>query len=527
MHRYVLLFVVVLSTVSGNASPPPEVVNQALANAWQAQDALRACHRFLHGWLAHRDPHTGLIPRNLNRDWYWNAQDSAADNYPFMVLTAALLDRDRFETTMHEMLEAEQRFTNRLGALPDTYDFATRGFRDETVSMQRLMFGGSEYVKDGLTPLTEWLGHSPWFDRMVAITDGIWERVAHQTPYGPIPGENHEINGEQMQVLTRLYYMTGEEKYRTWAFRLADLYFMDDNPADWERLQLDDHSCEVFDGLAGAYYLAHHTDPERKAKYKPEMHRLVDRVLEVGVNEDGLIYNVVNAKTGEPISEELSDNFGYNYNAVLNVGQLDNHQEYIDATERMLGNLPAYLDYPWESRGADGYADAIEGALNLYNPLPVPEAKQWIDDSTELLLAKIRPDGIIEGWHGDGNFARTALMVALWKSAGTHVHPWRADLALGAYQEGETLVMVLRSDWPWRGFIHFDRARHRDVMNLPSDYPRINQFPEWFTVAEDATYEISINEQEPMKMKGTDLLEGIQVVQNKPLNFVLKITTLD
>ena len=41
------------------------------------------------------DPVTGLIPRNINdkpsKD-IWNAKDCAADNYPFMVLTAALLD---------------------------------------------------------------------------------------------------------------------------------------------------------------------------------------------------------------------------------------------------------------------------------------------------------------------------------------------------------------------------------------------------------------------------------------------------
>lgn len=521
----ICLFVLIVGVTAPGASPPPETVNQALERGWQAREALMACQRYLNGWLAHRDPASGLIPRNLTRDWYWNAQDSAADNYPFMVLTASLLDRPRFDTTMHAMLYTEQRLTNRVGALPDTYDFATQDFLHPEVSMQRLIFGGSEYVKDGLTPLIEWLGHSPWFDRMIAITDDIWSHADVETAYGRIPTENHEINGEQMQVLVRLYYMTGDERYREWAFRLADYYFLNNNPAEWESLQLDDHSCEVFDGLAGAYFLAHHTDAERKRRYQPEMTRLVDRVLEVGVNKDGFVYNRVNARTGEVLNDELSDNFGYNYNAILNVGLLDDRDDYVEATRQMLKALPDYLDYPWEGRGADGYADAIEGALNLYNRLPVPEARQWIDESTAFLLAKVRPDGVVEGWHGDGNMARTALMTALWKSQGVTLHPWRADMVLGAVQEDDgRLVVAIRCDWPWRGTIRFDQPRHRVVMNLPSDYPRINQFPEWFTVESGRSYGVVLAETPLGPVEGKVLSEGLEVILEPGVTHVLEIS---
>ena len=55
-----------------------------------------------------------------------------------------------------------------------------------------------------------------------------------------------------------LYWMTGNEKYRTWAFRLADYYFAEHNPVEAEQLRLRDHGCEVISGLAEVYFLAYH-----------------------------------------------------------------------------------------------------------------------------------------------------------------------------------------------------------------------------------------------------------------------------
>jgi len=66
---------------------------QAEKNATQSQRAIQFCRRYAYGWLAHADPVSGLIPRNLTGDAHWNAKDAAADNYPFMVLTAHLVDQ--------------------------------------------------------------------------------------------------------------------------------------------------------------------------------------------------------------------------------------------------------------------------------------------------------------------------------------------------------------------------------------------------------------------------------------------------
>jgi hypothetical protein len=82
---------VFLAVMAAGASDTSWV--QAEKNAAQSQRAIQFCRRYVLGWLAHADSGSGLIPRNLTGDSNWNAEDAAADNYPFMVLTAHLVDR--------------------------------------------------------------------------------------------------------------------------------------------------------------------------------------------------------------------------------------------------------------------------------------------------------------------------------------------------------------------------------------------------------------------------------------------------
>ncbi|MCB1129436.1 MAG: hypothetical protein KDM81_23240, partial [Verrucomicrobiae bacterium] len=52
--------------------------------------------------------------------------------------------------------------------------------------------------------------------------------------------------------------------------------------------------------------------------------------------------------------------------------------------------------------------------------------------------------------------------------------------------------LLLTSRAPWHGAVKFDRPRHRDLFRLPVDYPRINQFPEWFTAAAGQAYRVRL-----------------------------------
>ena len=523
--RYLLLafFLVTLGCASEqphasspliSTQPDSLAFAQAGHNALLASEGFRRSRLFIDGWLAHADPATGLIPRNLtqSRD-IWNAKDAAADNYPFMVLTAALTDRPLFEGRMTDMLKTEIRLTSRIGALPDTYSFSKKTFDDAEPDLGRILFGTSEYIKDGLLPLTEWLGPSPWSDRMIAMLDDAWSRAPVQTKWGAILSENVELNGEMLQVLARVYWMTGDEKYLDWAIRLGDYYLFGNNHPTRDRavLRLRDHGCEVVSGLTELYATLHFTRPNKKQQYQPLIHEMLDRILEVGRNEDGLFYNQVNPQSGELVDAKIADNFGYTLNGFYTVYLLNSIEAYRQATRKALQTLDAgYRSYAWEGESADGYADAIKDALNLYTREPVPETVNWLDSEIQVMWDKQQPDGVIEGWHGDGNFARTSLMYSLWKTQGTHLEPWRADVKWGAVQKEEALYLHVQADSAWAGVLKFDTPRHQSSLHLPLDWPRINQFPEWFTVDENRSYTLKQSRNQTTgDYAGTDLSNGI------------------
>ena len=192
---------------------------------------------------------------------------------------------------------------------------------------------------------------------------------------------------------------------------------------------------------------------------------------------------------------------------------LDRTETYRQAVLKALSSLnDHYQGYPWEGNSADGYADAIEGAINLYNRETVPSAAAWIDSQIKVMWKIQKADGIIEGWHGDGNFARTSIMYALWKTNGLWCDPWRNDISLGAVYTDGKLYISLHSAKSWQGKIMFDHRRHRDFLHLPIDYPRINQFPEWYTVQRETSYQLTDSDlSESQRLSGENLLQGFPV----------------
>ncbi len=496
---------------AGGEAAGQEWLAEAERRSRQASEAFYRSRRFVDGWLAQADPATGLIPRNLRegRD-FWNGRDAAADNYPYMVLTAAMTDRGLFEGRMREMLRTEERLTSRVGRLPDDYSFSRRGWRRETVDLDAVVFEGAEYVKDGLLPITEWLGTSPWSERMVGIVEDLWTEAKVETPFGPIPTLNIEVNGDLMQANARLFWLTGERRYLEWAARLADYYLLGTNhpTRDLRRLRLLDHGCEVVNGLTEVYVAMAHAWPEKRAAYRAPMHAMFDTILEKGRNEDGLLYAWFDPPTGEH-SADLCDTWGYDYDGVYTMWMVDGVVAYREAVRKVLGNLQGRnLRAFWGEKSADGYADSIEGAINLMNREPMPGVGEWVDTLIRQMWAIQKGDGIIEGWHGDGNFARTSLMYGLWKTQGVTVEPWREDVRWGTVREGAAVRLLVTAERAWEGRLKFDRPRHRLIWGLPLDYPRINQFPEWFTVEPGFRYEVRLAGAGVEEGTGGELAEG-------------------
>jgi hypothetical protein len=489
---------------------------QAIENGRLANEGFVRCKKFVTGWLVYADPNTGLIPRNLSQDKdIWNAQDSAADNYPFMVLTAAITDRPLFQGRMLDILKTETKLTSRVGNLPDTFSFSKRTFQYDQIDLSRIIFGSAEYVKDGLLPLTEWLGPSPWCNRMLGILNDIWQNAPIDTKFGKIISTSQEVNGEMLQTLSRIYWMTGEQKYLDWAIRLGDYYLLDQQhpTRNGTMLRLRDHGCEIISGLCELYATVSFARPDKKTAYQKPIHEMLDRILEAGCNEHSLFYNWFNPQTGEH-DKALCDTWGYNYNGFYTVYLIDKTDSYRNAVRKALSNLNEYYrNYPWEGTSADGYADSIESALNLYDREPIPSVTQWLDSEIKVMWNIQKSDGIIEGWHGDGNFARTTIMYCFWKTKGVTIQPWREDVIFGAIQDGDCLKIALRAEKPWEGKLIFDTPRHKTIMNLPLDWPRINQFPEWFTAQADKTYTVTdLSANSKQTCTGKQLQAGIPII---------------
>lgn len=525
----ILPLLLALSSGAAGAQGPARAAAfaRAQANGVLANEAFVRSDRLMMDWLSLADPETGLLPRNTTSDAdIWNAKDCAADLYPFLVLTAWFTRPDLYDGLMQEMLITETALTARLGRLPDTYSFTKQGFAEAEIDTAAILFGASEYVKDGLMPITELLGATPWRARMMGLVDDAWRIAPVGTPFGRIVSTNPEVNGDMLLVLSRIYWMTGDEKYLEYAIRLGDYYLLGNHhpTRDFETLRLRDHGNEVVSGLTELYATLRKVRPAKAALYRAPIHEMLDRILEVGRNEDGLFYNVIDPRAGKPTDAHIADNFGYVLNGYYTVYQLDGTTAYRDAALRALGSLDAkYRGFNWENLGQDGDADAIEGAMYLYNREPVPSAAAWMDYQTRWMwskqdsahrsgLEKWRGRGVVEGGYADGNFNRTSLMYALWKTQGTSAHPWRADLRFGAVRDGTDLLISVRADSAWEGELRFDLPRSRTNLHLPADWPRINSYPEWFTVRPEEQYRVrDVGTGESSVYTGAELARGLDL----------------
>lgn len=268
----------------------------------QHERALAASQRLMKAWLRHADPKTLLLPdRPLDAKPVYTPHNSGADLYPYLILTARLTDPDLYAGRLSEMLRNEIRYTSAADGVPGNLELQSGTLGPAS------LFGAGEYAKDGLITVTEYLGRTPWTDRMADMVAAAMERGSVASRFGNLPATDSELNGDYLQVLPRLYLMTGDARYLAWGRRIADAYIEEVLPGNfglpsmvWDfakhtgdrKLKLRDHGNEMVVGLVTQFALEHQLGAERAAKMRPVLARMFDRVL-ASANGDGMLFNTI------------------------------------------------------------------------------------------------------------------------------------------------------------------------------------------------------------------------------------------
>lgn len=511
--------------------PSPETPDwhRAERSAEYAGVALSKVQRWLYErCLPIRDERSGLF-RATGPEW--NYRDTAADCYPFYVWAAFYTDQRVFETVMVDTLSAEQRLCNHVDRLPVRYNMDTA--QKVITDFDTMIFGASEYAKDGLVPIVEITGRDgPWFDRLRGIVDDLFKHAPHDTPHGKIPSKNIEVNGELLQILARLHCMTGERKYLDWAHRLGDYYLL---PGGFVPAKLSDHGCEIVGGLGLVFAIDTKADPKKARQYQPHMEHMFDEILRRGTNSDGIIIGSLGKEPGPHDDAPTRDGWGYDFVSFLDYDLALGTQRYRDAIRRPLANLlkPRYEKFDWGHRSRDNVADSVEGGLYLLHRYPVPEGFVWADrEIATYLVDHTDPERLWDVHKLEANTVRTVLIHTMLHTRNTIARPWQQGLALGAAPVAGGICVFMKSDRAYEGRIQFDVPRHRIFMGFEQDWPRMNSVPEWFTVSPDESHVYRVEDFDATStqiVSGKRLSEGlpVELKPNKPLRLVVRLKDSD
>jgi hypothetical protein len=489
-----------------------DAADAAEANALLGARALAAAERTARAWIGARDVRLGLFARKLDDPAHllWNYKDVAADCYAHVVNAALLLAPDLVPAA-RDMLEAERRLAPDL---PLAVRLDTGLPVEAESGLEARAFGAVEYAKDGLLSVLELHGETPWLGRLEEVVGQVYAKAALATRGGTVVSAGSEKNGEMLQVLARLWHRTRDEETLRRGRGIAGAYVREVFPvtgglpvmrfdfaegkAVEPRVALRDHGNETIAGLVEWSIVERTAKDGRPGDVVPAVEAMLDRLLEVGRTPQGFWRNSA-APTPEAARRDtgnaLNDNWGYlccayvAYARTLDAGD-PRRSRYEAAVRDAMRAVAGTRGANWEGGRFDGFADSLEGMIYLLRAFDDADAAAWVDDEAMRLLAYQRADGFVRRQYLDGNFVRTCLLYGLWKSAGARPVPWRADVSVGAHRAEDGLHVVVRADRAWKGTVVFDGPRHRETLRLPTDYPRLNEWPEWFAVDPTASHEV-------------------------------------
>lgn len=495
----------------------------ARINGQLAAESLRRARAVHDAWMARRHRRTGLFPQSMEFR-QWNYQNVASDFFCFQIAVAVRTGAPSVPLLMESL--ASERALSPKGGLCVPLSYRT-GRQLDATPFERL-FATSEYLKDGLVGLYERTGEPLVLERIRELADAVIAQSNTQSRFGPIPSTNSELNGNVLQAFSRLAFITGDAHYADMVGTLADAvvqqmlaktgglpvmefdYAHDTFSAEFS--QLRDHGNETAVGLSEAFALAvaRSADPgwsARAARWAAPLAEMYELILNHGANAEGLLASRMTLNPPAPTDDPACDNWGYLLSGAMLFADAASRAGLVPAErlDKMLARVDAIAiavtktdGYPWEGTHHDGYADSIESAIYVASRRPAirRELLDWATGQVGRMYAGQREDGFVSGDYLDGNFIRTAMLLADALSAGLRLDPWSPEASVGVAGAGaEAIVTITAGPKGYQGMLVSDEPRHRTRLHLPWDWARINSWPEWCGA-------------EPAKQKTIDLSPG-------------------
>jgi hypothetical protein len=309
-----------------------------------------------------------------------------------------------------------------------------------------------------------------------------------------------------------------------WDFRRRE-------PIGAAELHLGDHGDEIVSGLIEWHRVEARLGLPELAAHRGAINRMLDRLLAVGRTPNGLWYDGVDVPSSRIDDRALNDNWGYLGLAYLDQAALLRASDpgdpraaaYERAVRGMLQGATGVDFYKWERGEMDGYADTLESALYLLRYLDHPGAAAWVDEQMAVLYGFEHDTGAVTDENIDGNYIRTVLQYGRWLTRGARLDPWEPTVAVGAAPDGACLIVHLHAARAWTGRLRFDTPRHRQHLGLPVDYPRLNQWHEWWVADPDRAYRLYLLDGSEVDVGGRRLADGFELAVDPGHDYRLRV----
>jgi hypothetical protein len=504
-------------------------IELAKINAQFSHETHKRLSILTNSWIKHEDFRTKLIPYKLY--WgeeydLWRPDQSTSDFYPFLIMSAYFTNKSNFQNLLiNTQLIKQYNYENGLPALVDIKK--NRIINKNQVidfDLDNQIFGASEIVKDGMLPLIEYYGKNDWsYEYAKYLIDKINENCHIFSKYGCLPSRIVEVNGEMLISLSRMYKSSKDSKYIDYGMPIFKLYLLKIIPennflpceeidisierCDSTEFSISDHSNEIISGIIEFYSIIKDTHYDNEY-YSKIIKVMLNKIKEKKLNEQGFWTN----------NNKVVDSFGYVHNAYLLYSNIDEFDiKFINESLVNIENIDLN-----KFNVIDDQADFIESLIYLQYEYNYPHIDYWISENTLKMMSNQNNEGLFMNDYKDGNVARTMILFLLYKTQGIHVNDWKKDLKLGSYKNDDELYVYIESESDWEGVLKFDTERSMKIFNS-TYYPRINSFPEWWTVKENNTYEYYLNN-ELIKIKGQKIIdEGIKIKINADSHINIKI----